>query len=258
MDEGPARAPSPAAERGTADAPEPPATTEPPAPAETARQRWRLVLARSADAPALVGRELADAFEEALEASDLPVLRPPGKARGRVAFGAPLPATMAAENELADVLMTTFVPSWLVRERLTDRLPAGWRLVDVFDVWIGAPSLAGQVGAADYRIDLGAVDAETVAGACAAVMASDALPRERVKGASTVPYDLRPLVVDVGVSDPGPPVVLRARTRFHPALGTGRPEEVVASLGDHIGQPLAVRSIVRERLILIDDLPSGQ
>ena len=54
--------------------------------------------------------------------------------------------------------------------------------------------------------------------------------------------------------EPGPPVVLRARTRFDPVLGTGRPEEVVAALGDAVGAPLVVASIVRERLILADEL----
>ena len=73
------------------------------------------------------------------------------------------------------------------------------------------------------------------------------------KGGSTVRYDLRPLLVDVGVVEPGPPVVLRARTRFHPVLGTGRPEEVVAALGDAVGAQLDVTSIVRERLILAEE-----
>jgi hypothetical protein len=61
------------------------------------------------------------------------------------------------------------------------------------------------------------------------------------------------LLVDVAVVDDGQPAVLRARTRFHPVLGTGRPEEVVAALGDAIGKTLVVTSLVRERLILPDE-----
>ena len=45
-----------------------------------------------------------------------------------------------------------------VRDRIGAGLPEGWRLVDVYDVWLGAPALAGQVAAADYRITLGAAD----------------------------------------------------------------------------------------------------
>ena len=67
-------------------------------------------------------------------------------------------------------------------------------------------------------------------------------------------YDLRPLLVAVAVSDPGPPATLTVRTRFHPELGTGRPEEVVGALGDELGQTLVATSIVRERLVLADEL----
>jgi len=47
---------------------------------------------------------------------------------------------------------------------------------------------------------------------------------------------------------------VRTRTRFHPELGTGRPEEVLAALADAAGRPLEAATIVRERLLLIDDL----
>jgi hypothetical protein len=43
------------------------------------------------------------------------------------------------------------------------------------------------------------------------------------------------------------------RTRIHPELGTGRPEEVVAALGDRLGRALEARTVVRERLILAED-----
>jgi hypothetical protein len=69
-----------------------------------------------------------------------------------------------------------------------------------------------------------------------------------------VAYDLRPLLIDLSV-EPGPPPIVRTRTRFHPELGTGRPEEVLAALADRVGAPLAARSIIRERLVLAADLP---
>ena len=218
------------------------------------RQRWRLVLARDAGAAGPTGRDLIDAWEAALDASGLPLVRPVGRARARIAFGAPVPAAMALERELADILLTEMVAGWQVREALAGRLPEGWRLIDLHDVWLGAPALAGQVAAADYRIDLGDADAVVIDAAARALLASDRVPRERPKGGETVTYDLRPLVVDVVVADAGSPLIVRARTLFHPALGTGRPEEVVAALGDLAGRALVPRSIVRERLILADEL----
>ena len=61
---------------------------------------------------------------------------------------------MAAERELIDVVLTDRWPAWRVREALASHIPPGWRLIDVFDVWLGGPPLAGRVAAADYRIEL--------------------------------------------------------------------------------------------------------
>jgi hypothetical protein len=235
-------------------APAPPDEVSPDEPPPPPRQRWRLVLARGPGAPELAGRELIDAWEGALEASALPLFRPIGRPRGRIAFGAPIPATLEVEHELADILLTEFVPTWQVREGLRGHLPEGWRLVDLYDVWLGGPALAGQVTGADYRISVSGADGPALAAAAAEVLTATELPRERQKGGSTVRYDLRPLLADVRVVDPGPPVMLRARTRFDPVHGTGRPEEVVAALGDAVGNPLIGRSLVRERLILADEM----
>lgn len=218
------------------------------------RQRWRLILARAADAPALAGRDLADAWETALEASMLPLHTPAGRARARVAFGAPIPARLAVERELADIVLTEVLPIWRVRDALEGHIPDGWRLVDLHDVWLAGPALAGQVAAADYRIEVAGSDVEAITAAAATILAASALPRERMKGTSSVGYDLRPLLMDVCVADSGPPVSVRTRTRFHPVLGTGRPEEVVAALGDVVGAPLSVEAVARERLMLVGEL----
>jgi hypothetical protein len=187
----------------------------------------------------------------------LPLFRPVGRVRGRIAFGAPIPASLEVERELADILLTEFVPTWRVREGLAGQLPDGWQLVDLYDIWLGSPALAGQVAAADYRIGVTGADGSALAAAAADLLDATELSRERQKGGSPVRYDLRPLLVDVGVAEPGPPVVLRARTRFHAVLGTGRPEEVVAALGDAVGAQLEVTTVVRERLILADEQDPG-
>lgn len=227
------------------------------------RQRWRLVVARSADAPRLAGRELADAWEVAVEAIGLPLHRPAGRARTRVAFGAPLQLGIAAERELVELFLVERVSLWRMREAIAGRLPEGWSLIDLYDVWVGGPSLAGQVNAADYRIELeGNAELAEIAEAASALLNATELPRVRSKGSGSIAYDLRPLLVDLvvadswppAVADGGPPAVVRVRTRIHPELGSGRPEEVVAALGDRLGHPLEVLAIARERLILADEL----
>ncbi len=216
------------------------------------------MVGRGPEAASLSQRDVADAWIAAVEASGLPAA--PGSTdppRPRLAFGAPLPLGMTADGELIDLFLTERCPRWRVRDALVPRLPPGWRLLDLADVWLGGPALAGVVAAADYRITLGATDgvngADVVA-AAKAVTAAPSLPRQREKGGGPVAYDLRPLLLSVDVVEAGPPVVVRARARFHPSLGTGRPEEVVAALADELGRPLTASNTVRERLILADEL----
>jgi radical SAM-linked protein len=222
------------------------------------RQRWRLVVARGPEAPPLAQRDVADAWSAAVEVSGLPVVAGPGDPpRPRLAFGAPLPIGMTAEAELIDLVLTERWPRWRVREALEPHVPVGWRLTDLADVWLGGPALAGAVAAADYRITMEMGEGVTggaVADATKALLDATSLPRSREKGGGWVDYDLRPLLISIEVTDDSPLMTIRARTRFHPSLGTGRPEEVVAALADALGRPLTASTIVRERLILTDEL----
>jgi radical SAM-linked protein len=203
-------------------------------------------------------RDVAAAWTKALEAAGLPLAETGGvRGRARLAFGAPLPVGMTAERELIDVVLTERWPAWRVREALVSSIPEGWRLVDAFDVWLGGPPLAGRVAAADYRVELaGAPSVAALDEAGKELITAARLPRERVKGGSTVTYDLRPLLASVTI-EAGPPVLVRARTRFDPELGTGRPEEVVAALADRLGDALEIVGIVRERVLLDEDLTNG-
>ena len=177
----------------------------------------------------------------------------PAKPKPRVVFGAPLTVGMASEGELLEIVLTERLPAWQVREALTPDLPDGWSLVDLADVWLGGPALVGRVVAADYRVTLGGSgDAPAIASAAQALLDARSILRERLKSGSPVTYDLRPLLADIQMVDPGPPVSIGIRTRFHAELGTGRPEEVVLALAVRLGTPLTIDSIVRERLVLAD------
>jgi radical SAM-linked protein len=226
----------------------------PDRPRSEPRQRWRLVARRSSEAPSLTHREVAEAWEAAVVQSGLPVaFTDAARPRARVSFGAPLPLGIAAEAEFIDLVLVERLPTWRIREALIDQLPDGWSLVDLYDVWLAGPPLAGRVVAADYRIVLeGGAHGAGVETAARRLLEAPELPRDRPRGAETVRYDLRPLIVELAV-DNGPPVVVRARTRFHPELGTGRPEEVLAALAEVAGQPMHPEAIVRERLILADN-----
>ena len=87
----------------------------------------------------------------------------------------------------------------------------------------------------------------------AALLAAKALPRQRVRDGITVPYDLRPLVLDVWIGHGGPMQAPDGWPRLGMLLrldgaGTGRPEEVAAALG------LRARTVHRVCLALEGDV----
>jgi hypothetical protein len=231
-----------------------------------ARQRWQLTFCRDLHPGerGLVGRDYAATWDEALARSGLPVAR---TAAGRLRFslGAPLPASASGEAELAELWLTARLPGWRLRDALTPVLPAGHRITDLEDVWVGAPALSGRVAAADYRVTLAdGPDTRAVAAACRRVLDAASLPRARAKGGAMKSYDLRPLLISIhssggaGTAKPGEEdpkhVVIGLRTRIHPELGSGRPEEVLAALADEAGVPIEAVQMVRERLVFAEEL----
>ena len=204
--------------------------------------------------PGLAGRDYLAVWEDVLHRSGLPVAE---TAAGRLRFtlAAPLPLLASSEAELAELWLTSRLPAWRLREAVTPLLPGGHRITSLEDVWMGAPALAGRVAAADYRVTLAPdPDAQSLSAAVRRVLDAKTLPRERQKGSAFRSYDLRPLLLDVQIADAGPPVILRFRGRIHPELGSGRPEEILAAIGDEVGVDLDAVETVRERLVLIDDL----
>jgi hypothetical protein len=165
---------------------------------------------------------------------------------------------MAAERELADLILAERLPVWHVRGAVTQSLPSGCDLVELSDVWLGAPPLAGAIVGADYRVALAATPRgdpgdNLLRDAAEALLAESTVPRVRQKGGREVAYDLRPLIGGLEVVS-GPPTVIRVRAHFDPERGSGRPEEVLAALGDRLGKPIIAAETVRERLLLVEDL----
>ena len=215
------------------------------------RQRWRLVVRRGEAACELSQRAVETLWEEGLVRAGVPVaLTTTGRPRPRIAFAAPVPVGLTAEREPLDVFLVDRLTIADLRTLLHRALPPGHELVDLHDVWIGEPSIAGQVIAADYRVEV-AGDPPALGAAVAAILSSGRIDRQRRKGEEGRTYDLRPLIVGLEVRpiDAGS-ALLRMRLRHDPELGSGRPDEVLAALGERLGGEITVRAIVRERLVL--------
>jgi hypothetical protein len=143
-------------------------------------------------------------------------------------------------------------------------LPGAHRWVDAEDVWLGAPALAAQVVAADWHIEIAGagLDRGRIDEAARRLIAARTLPRTRLKGATEKRYDLRPLLADIAIEPEAlrpvtdGSVILRLRTRIHPELGAGRPEEVIAALAESADVELGIVAMTRLRLLLGDEVPA--
>jgi radical SAM-linked protein len=213
------------------------------------KQRWRIVFARDEDAQYLSHLDSVKAWERSFRRGEIPVAVSEGfNPRSKLVMAAPLQLGMLAEHELADLYLADKLTAADLRTRLVGSMPRGYRVVDLFDVWIGAPALAPQLVAADYRLVLLNVKQADLEGAVTRFMASAQVLRERKRGAKLAEYDLRPLVLDARTTDIAsvasdaaadePAVGLWLRLRHSQAQGTGRAEEVVAALAEDSGLAL--------------------
>ncbi len=210
------------------------------------RQRWRLVFARDEEARFLSHLDAVRLWERAFRRGDIPVATSEGfSPRPKLVFAAPLQLGMLAEHELADLYLAERLTAPDLRDRLAAGMPHGYRVVDLHDVWVGAPAIAPQLAAADYRMTLLNVDGAGLDGAASRLIAAEALPRERRREARAISYDLRPLLLDLRPRPadvealPPDAAVLAAglwmRLRHSQDRGSGRPEEVVAALAAELG-----------------------
>ena len=223
------------------------------------RQRWRLYLRLPAVfQPGLLPAG-AGAWASLLERGGMPLA--PDPAKGRVVLAAQLPLGIAGEREILDVLLSTRLPAVDVRAFVRAGLPPDVQLVDLHDVWVGAPSASAAVLAADYRVEVAGVGPVEIQVAAEALLNASTLPRERHREKKTQAFDLRPLILSLSVAaqplpagsgGDAPTAVVRTRLRHRPN-SVGRPEDVLAALAGPpappLGGELRVLGIVRERLL---------
>jgi radical SAM-linked protein len=211
------------------------------------RQRWRLTFARDEEARYLSHLDAVHLWERAFRRGEIPLATSEGfNPRPKLVFAAPLQLGMLAEHDLADIFLAERLTSPDLRGRLASGMPRGYRVVDLHDVWVGAPALAPQLAAADYRVTLFNVKHDDVDAAVAGLMAAEALPRQRHREKRTISYDLRPLLLEAEVRAPDPAAIAQAtadlpavglwlRLRHSQDGGSGRVEEVVAALAGELG-----------------------
>jgi len=164
----------------------------------------------------------------------------------RISLAVPLALGVTSEAELMDIWLAKYISPHSFITCISQQLPPGMEILQVYQIALTLPSLQSQVRYAEYRVEVtakeGAQDLEAV---LASLLAKEQLPWQHQRDTGPKSYDLRALIDDLWLdgwhNDYG---VIGMRLRCD-SSGSGRPEQVIKALD--LSEP---SSIHRTKLIL--------
>jgi len=165
----------------------------------------------------------------------------------RISLAAPLAIGVTSETELMDVFCTRWGSPHIFTTAVSQQLPGGIEILQVYPIPLTMPSLQSQVRYAEYKVEVetekGRQDVET---ALTNLLSVKQLPWQHQRDTGPRNYDLRALIDDLWLIDwHSDYATIGMRLRCDSG-GAGRPEQVITALGfSH--HP---RSIHRTKLIL--------
>jgi radical SAM-linked protein len=194
-------------------------------------------------------RDFARAFERALRRADVPMAYSAGfHPHPKISYLGATPTGVGSEAEFVEIALDREVDLTELRALLDDALPDG---LDILEAVIAGPgSLAEQLHASHWRVELPGVSPGAAEAAVAAFLAEDHVPVERLTKDGRRTLDARAAVVSAVVSSgtarraSDPRAILDVVVRqVTPAV---RPDDVLAALRSVAGlaldaPPVAVR-----------------
>ncbi len=186
-------------------------------------------------------------WQRALHRAEIPLAYTEGfSPHPRISLAAPLAVGVTSQAELMDVFCSQWVSPHFLSNALSQQLPAGIEIQQVYSVAPTMPSLQSQVSQAEYEVELETEkDQPGVKAALASLLSLEQLPWHHERDTGTRNYDLRALIDDLWLID-----WRRSSSRIGMRLrcdssGSGRPEQVAAALG--FSHPTSIR---RTKLLL--------
>ena len=211
-------------------------------------QRLRIRFCRGQEIRFISHLDLMRLWQRALQRAGIPLAYSEGfSPHPRVSSAAPLAIGVTSEAELMDILCTSWVsPHWFTAA-VSQQLPPGIEILQVYPIALSQPSLQSQVRYAEYRVEIETEkEQKEVESALTNLLSVKHLPWQHQRDTGTRSYDLRALIDQLCLIDwHYPYCTIGMRLRCDNS-GSGRPEQVIAALG-FTHHP---RSIHRTKLVL--------
>jgi len=196
-------------------------------------QRLRLRFSRGEELKYISHLDLMRLWERALRRAGIPIAYSEGfSPHPRISLAAPLPIGVTSEAELMDVVVKKAVSPCFFMQHTKPQLPRGIEVFEVQKVPLTAPSLQSQAQFIDYRVsDRSDRSADEIRDAITTTLQAKKLPWHHMRDTGPRYYDLRPLIEDLHLEGWEDHVFTLGMRLRCDAQGTGRPEQVTASLG---------------------------
>ena len=210
--------------------------------------RLRIRFSRGQEVKFISHLDIMRLWQRALHRAGLPLAYSEGfTPHPRISLASPLPIGVTSETELMDIFCTKWVSPHFSTNTLSQQLPIGVEILQVYSIAPTMPSLQSQVRHAEYRVEVetekGQQEVET---ALVNLLKLKQLPWQHQRDTGTRNYDLRALIDDLWLIDwHSGYATIGMRLRCD-SSGAGRPEQVIAASG--IGHH--PRSVHRNKLIM--------
>jgi len=150
----------------------------------------------------------------------------------RISLAAPLSVGVTSEAELMDVFVARQVSPHFFIDAVSQQLPSGIDILQVYQIALTMPSLQSQIRYAEYTVGVEVEKGqEDIESALASLLSLKELPWQHQRDTGTRFYDLRVLIDDLWLIDWRQSYCTIGMKLRCDNRGSGRPEQVILALG---------------------------
>jgi len=210
--------------------------------------RLRIRFSRGQEVKFISHLDIVRLWQRALHRAGIPLAYSRGfNPHPQMSLAAPLAVGVTSQAELMDVFCTKWVsPHWF-SAAMSQQLPPGIEILEVYQAALSQPSLQSQVRYAEYMVEVeNEKERKDIESALTHLLSVEHLPWQHQRDTGMRSYDLRGLIDELWLVDWHQPYCTIGMRLRCDSSGSGRPEQVTSALG-FTHYPC---SIHRTRLIL--------
>jgi len=211
-------------------------------------QRLRIRFSRGQEVKFISHLDIMRLWQRALNRAGISLAYSEGfNPHPRISLAAPLAVGVTSEAELMDITLAKSVSPHFFTAAVSQQLPPGIEILQVYQVAPTMPSLQSQVRYAEYKVKLETENGQKdIESALTSLLSVKNLPWQHQRDTGPRNYDLRALIDDLWLIDWRSGYCNIGMRLRCDSSGSGRPEQVSAALGfTHYPQ-----SLHRTKLIL--------